>query len=84
MTEPNELRWHPADDGAFIEGQLFVERHLDTADEHLMWHGWMVRQAFWCGVKWAREHRSRCGLGAPIPVAGRVVDDGRIEWNAGD
>ena len=82
MSEPNELRWHPdCEDQAFGAGYEFVERHRETGDgfhgKAPWWYGWMVRQAFWCGVKWARERNS-------TPVLGKIVDDGRIEWNGGD
>ena len=74
----NELNWHPeSDDPAFNAGYQFVETHTATADGFHgtapWWHGWMVRQAFWCGVKWAREQRS-------LPISGRVLEDGTIEW----
>jgi hypothetical protein len=79
MSEPNELNWHPqADDPAFKAGYGFVERNQSTADGHVAyspwWYGWMVRQAFWCGVKWAREHHHS------LPISGKVLEDGRIEW----
>lgn len=76
-----ELRYHPkATDPAFDAGYHFVDRHMETGDAYVgpspLWHGWMVRQAFWCGVKWAREQRS-------LPVVGKITDDG-ILWSAGD
>lgn len=75
-----ELRYHPdGDDPAFKAGYDFVDRHQHTGDSPPpapMWHGWMVRQAFWCGVKWAREQRS-------LPVVWKITDDG-ILWSNGD
>jgi hypothetical protein len=76
---PKELDWHPkTSDPAFDEGYQFVERNRAKADEFRgnapMWYGWMVRQAFWCGVKWAREQKRSCY------VSGRVTEDGKIEW----
>lgn len=56
---PEELLRAPdANDPAFEAGYAFV----NLADEHPdifnggcpLWYGWMVRQAFWEGVLWAR------------------------------
>jgi len=72
----NDLHWHPGtSDPAFREGYQFVERNKATGDgfhaKAPWWYGWMVRQAFWCGVKWAREQRS-------LPVVGRVDENGTV------
>ena len=70
-----ELRWHPpATDPAFDAAYDFVRRNQGTADDPrgIMWQGWMVRQAFWAGVRWARERA--------VPVAGTVGEDGKIQW----
>ena len=59
-----ELTRAPAvDDPAFEAGYQFVERHIDSADNlvGIMWHGWMVRQAFWEGVRWERERAEKAG-----------------------
>jgi len=74
MTE--ELRWHPENtDPAFKEGYDFIQRNAATGDgfhgKAPFWYGWMVRQAFWCGVKWAREKHS-------LPVVGTVGDGGTV------
>jgi hypothetical protein len=74
----NELRWHPrTDDPAWMAGNQFLERNLETADGFLgiapWWHGWMVRQAFWCGVRWSRDQRG-------LPVLGTVGDEGKVTW----
>ena len=65
----NELNWRPAeDDPANEAGCDFMDRTRHFDMDH-----WLVRQAFWCGVKWARENRS-------LPISGRVLEDGTIEW----
>ena len=74
----NELNWHPrTDDPAWMAGQHFLERNQGTFDTRHdgapLWFGWMVRQAFWCGVKWSRDQRG-------LPVLGTVGDEGKIEW----
>ena len=74
----DELNWHPAaDDPAFDAGYEFVERHRQTADGFHgaapWWYGWMVRQAFWCGAKWAREQHA-------LPILGQIVDGGKVVW----
>lgn len=67
----NELRWHPdRDDPAYQAGMEFSERNREC--DQTPWF-WMVRQAFWCGVKWARENRS-------LPVVGTVGEGGKITW----
>lgn len=45
-------------DPLFDAGYAFVDRHISTADAPSpfpAWHGWMVRQAFWEGARWARD-----------------------------
>lgn len=82
MSDVSELHWHPkSNDPAFEAGAKFVDRNSEHADgfhgHAPWWYGWMVRQAFWCGVKWAREQRS-------LPVVGTVTDDGGVIFNGGD
>lgn len=67
MATDHELRWHPdSEDPAFSAGYDFVERNTGTSDgKHGLapwWYGWMVRQAFWAGVKWSRENPWRHSL----------------------
>ena len=45
----------------FDAGYDFVDKVKDSADGFHgfapWWHGWMVRQAFWEGVKWERDRK---------------------------
>ena len=71
-----ELHWRPkTDDPAFMEGYDFVERNKDTASGYCekspWWWGWMVRQAFWCGVRWERRKRA-------LPVFGEIGEGGKV------
>jgi hypothetical protein len=68
----NDLNWHPeSDDPARKAGMEFSKRLPKQYDSAKTW---LARQAFWCGVRWAREHHS-------LPISGRVLEDGKIEWN---
>ncbi len=50
----DELRWHPeSGDPAYNAGMFFAQKN--ARHDAMPW-AWMVRQAFWCGVKWAREN----------------------------
>ena len=60
----DELTRTPSDGAAFSAGYHFVERHIHTADTHApypAWYEWMVRQAFWEGIRWAREQAKTGG-----------------------
>lgn len=59
-TQSEELNYAPEpDDPAFEAGFEFVKRNRDSGDNYIgdapQWFGWMVRQAFWCGVRWGRR-----------------------------
>jgi hypothetical protein len=65
----NELNWHPrTDDPAWMAGQQFMDRTRDMDRDN-----WLVRQAFWCGVRWSRDQRG-------LPVLGTVGDEGKVTW----
>lgn len=54
--------WSPnSNDPAFLAGYNFVERNIDRGDEYQggapLWYGWMVRQGFWEGVRFARAEQ---------------------------
>jgi hypothetical protein len=66
----SEMNWHPEnDDPAYEEGVAFAQRCPETP----VGYHWLVRQAFWAGVHWDREQRS-------MPISGKVMPDGHIEW----
>ena len=70
MKMSEELRQHPeSGDPAYQAGMDFAERY--AVQDATPW-AWMVRQAFWCGVRWARKHS--------VPVAGIVGEGGKITW----
>ena len=48
----------PAFDAGFKYIDQLVDQDVHDAQVHNapLWYGWAVREAFWAGVEWQREH----------------------------